>query len=98
MAWGGGGFAEVACFGGVRPSTISESRWTLAMMGLSLLSIVWKKIFNMLENVSSIRWLGVAVGRGDESSTISLPGACIDVPRDRVGTEEGMEPVSTGCA
>ena len=35
MAWGGGGFAEVACFGGVRPSTILESRWTLAMMGVA---------------------------------------------------------------
>ena len=90
MAWGGGGFAEVACFGGVRPSTISESLWTLAMIGLSLLSIVWKKIFIMLENVSSTRWLGVAVGRGEESSTISFPGACMDEPRDRAGTEEIM--------
>ena len=67
-------------------------------MGVSLLSIVWKKIFIMLENVSSIRWLGVTLGKGEESSTISLPGACIEVPRDQVGTEEEMEPVSTGCA
>ena len=53
MELGGGGFAVVACFGGVRPSTMLDSRWMLAVMGLSLLSIVWKKIFIMLASVSS---------------------------------------------
>ena len=96
MALGGGGFAEVACLGGVRPSTMLDSRSTILARGWIRLSSAWNIIFIMLSSVSSNRWLDDGCVTGcDESSTISFPGACMDEPRDRAGMEEIMEACST---
>lgn len=92
----GGGLAVAACLRGVHLSTMLDRCSTLSMIGWRRLVRAMNIIVIMLLSVSSIDWPGVNVGgRGVKSSIISLPGACIDVPKVQVGTEEimGADPI-----
>ena len=66
------------------------------MRGWSLLDSVAKKMVIALQNVSSAAGMGTVLGV--ESSTISFPGACMEVPRDQAGMEGIMEAGSTDGA